>query len=341
MQNRCISDGKVWSAGMREILITIDGGTTNTRCVFWKFNEMILEEKMRTGIRDAVTKKTKSSLEIALRNTLDNCLKKLSCTWEDISGIVVSGMLTSENGLCEVPYIQVPVSLEELADNMYCKQITNICPKPIWFIPGIKNALDDEICGMDMMRGEETESIELMRKYGFGYSMLLILPGSHNKIIQTDEKKNICRCLTTMSGEMLYALSNHTILSSVLNDYYVNIKNYDESWILKGARMAEDKGLCRAAFEVRIQEIIEKRSKDKLANYLLGAILSQDMLALKKSGMLHCSNRQNIVISGSNKMVDAWKLLFAEMMPDWKVIVDRTPQLSGRGAKRVFEYRMK
>lgn len=325
---------------MGHILITIDGGTTNTRCLLWNLDELLLEEKVQIGIRDGAVKKTKQSLEIVLRNTLEICLEKLSYTWEDVAGIVASGMLTSENGICEIPHIRVPVSMESLAQNMCCKQFHNICPKPIWLISGVKNAANDEVCGLDMMRGEETESMELLEQYYSGSAMLLILPGSHNKMVQIDEKKNICRCLTSMSGEMLYALSNHTVLSSKLCDYYVNAQNYNEAWILNGAGVAAEKGLCKAAFEVRIKEVFEKRSKGELANYLLGAVLSQDVLALNKSGMLRSPDKQKIVISGRNKMVDAWKLLFTNMMPDWEVIMDRTPQLSGRGAKRIFEYRM-
>lgn len=325
---------------MGHILITIDGGTSNTRCVFWNSNDLVLEETVQIGIRDGSVKKSRQNLEMILRNTLEACLEKLSYTWEDITGIVASGMLTSENGICEIPHIQAPVSIERLAQNMCCKQFYNICPKPIWFISGIKNAMNDETCGLDMMRGEETESVELSEQYYSGCAMLLVLPGSHNKMIQVDEKKNICRCLTSMSGEMLYALSNHTILSSALCGYYVNAQNYNESWILKGAEAAVEKGLCKAAFEVRTKELFEKRSKGELANYLMGAALSQDVLALKTSGMLYTPDRQKIIISGRNKMVDAWKLVATNMMPQWEAIVDRTPQLSGRGAKRIFEYRM-
>lgn len=326
---------------MKHILVTIDGGTTNTRFAFWNYDKLLLEEKIQIGIRDVAIKKSDQSLKMSLKNTLEKCLMKLSCSWKDISAIIASGMLTSKNGLCEIPYIQTPVSLENLAENMYCMQFPDVCPKPIWLIPGIKNATNDEICGMDMMRGEEVESIELLEKYYSGCAILIVLPGSHNKMIEIDEKKNICKCLTSMSGETLSALANCTILASALGNYYVNDKVYSETWILKGAKNAIRKGVCRAAFEVRIQEIFENRTKEELANYLMGVIISQDILAIKNSGLLHAPDRQNIIISGKNTMVDAWNFLFTSMMPGWKVIVDRTPQLSGRGAKRIFEFRMR
>lgn len=74
-------------------------------------------------------------------------------------------------------------------------------------IPGVRNHVEnigiDTLEQMDVMRGEETEAVALLRERGKGEDLIFVLPGSHTKIIYANEKGFICRCKTTMSGELL------------------------------------------------------------------------------------------------------------------------------------------
>lgn len=55
---------------------------------------------------------------------------------------------------------------------------------------------------MDIMRGEEVESIALLEQYPRGKSYLLVLPGSHMKFVSVNTKGQITGCLTSISGEL-------------------------------------------------------------------------------------------------------------------------------------------
>lgn len=67
----------------------------------------------------------------------------------------------------------------------------------------------------DMMRGEETEFIGLSEKLQSG--CIYVLPGSHSKLIKTDEQGRISSFVTTLTGEMIFALSQSTILKDAVD----------------------------------------------------------------------------------------------------------------------------
>ena len=54
-------------------------------------------------------------------------------------------------------------------------------------IPGVRNHVEnigiDTLEQMDVMRGEETEAVALLRERGKGEDLIFVLPGSHTKII--------------------------------------------------------------------------------------------------------------------------------------------------------------
>ena len=52
-------------------------------------------------------------------------------------------------------------------------------------IPGVRNHVEnigiDTLEQMDVMRGEETEAVALLRERGKGEDLIFVLPGSHTK----------------------------------------------------------------------------------------------------------------------------------------------------------------
>ena len=98
----------------------------------------------------------------------------------------MSGMLTSDLGILEVPHLTAPVSMKNYQEHLVRVHLPEVFSKEIVLIPGIKNTLSnpeslDSLRTFDIMRGEETETYALIEQYGSDQNTIYILPGSHNK----------------------------------------------------------------------------------------------------------------------------------------------------------------
>ena len=238
---------------MKEYIITIDGGTTNTRCILWGSGQRRIDEERRAvGVRNTSIDGNNHKLKQAVRECIEQLLERNGVTYDQIHRIIGSGMITSDVGLVVVPWITAPAGVKELAANIAEISLPDICPIPICFIPGIKNGEGpfdlENIEAMDIMRGEEVESVAILDKFPPGKPMLLILPGSHNKFVSVDREGKITGCLTSISGELLASITNDTIIAKSVNREFVSPESYDREWVQKGYETATRAGLGRACF---------------------------------------------------------------------------------------------
>lgn len=292
---------------MKEYIITIDGGTTNTRCILWdgKRNK-IAEEKRQVGVRNTSIDGNNEKLKSAVRDCIEELLRTRNLTFGDVSRIIGSGMITSDVGLVVVPWITAPAGVDQLAENTVAVELPEICPIPIHFIPGIKNSDGpfslENIEAMDIMRGEEVESIAMLDQLEKGCSMILILPGSHNKFVAVDRDGKITGCLTSISGELLASITNDTIIAKSVNREFVSMESYNREWLLKGYEIASTYGLGRACFTGRILMLFYQDEPKKIANYILGAALAGDIQAIHYSSAIHADSETRVVIGGKQPL---------------------------------------
>ncbi|MDS8877104.1 2-dehydro-3-deoxygalactonokinase, partial [Streptococcus pneumoniae] len=81
---------------------------------------------------------------------------------------------------------------------------------PCIFVPGMKNRVSadtadvvDWINEYDVMRGEEVETIGLLKQFDIRGKGFMVLPGSHTKYVVVDEQQRLESCLSTLGGETL------------------------------------------------------------------------------------------------------------------------------------------
>ena len=85
--------------------ITIDGGTTNTRCILWNSSrQRIDEQKREVGVRNTAIDGNNSKLKNAVKECLEQLLEDHSLTYDNINHIIASGMITSDVGIVVVPH---------------------------------------------------------------------------------------------------------------------------------------------------------------------------------------------------------------------------------------------
>lgn len=266
--------------------LVVDCGTTNLRVT-------LLDESLRRldavraegGVRHTAIDGHNGRLRAMLRESMQTVLARNGYALTDVRKCVAYGMITSALGLLEIPHVPAPAGAADLRAAMQERTFEDIAPFPIAFIPGVRNFAGPvdltNFSEMDMMRGEETEAIGLHKLLAPKGAAMFVLPGTHNKFVSMDEQGRILGCMTSISGELLDAMTHHTILSDAVGSSFVSAQDYDAEYVKAGARECAVSGLGRAAFAGRILSTLGGQEKTKIQSYLLGAALALDVQAMQ------------------------------------------------------------
>ena len=302
---------------MKEYTITIDTGTTNTRVVLWDgARKALAVSKAEVGVRNTAIDGNPARLKAAIKACMEEVLEAQGVSYGEVGQILASGMITSNVGLVEIPHLAAPAGAQELAAGAREVLMEEICPVPILFIPGVKNhgaaVTLKNLESMDMMRGEEVESMAVMEHFGKGKPYLLVLPGSHTKIVAMDREGRITGCLTSITGELLSVITKDTLIADAVGHSFVEEENYNKEMVLAGFRTAAKTGIGRACFSARILNTFTEPDKQKIACYVLGAVLQNDIDAVRNSTALSAAPDTTVIVSGKNPLRRALADLFRE-----------------------------
>jgi 2-dehydro-3-deoxygalactonokinase len=166
---------------------------------------------------------------------------------------------------------------------------------------------------MDMMRGEEVETIALQQRLDVRGACWFILPGAHTKFVRLSRNGRIVQIVSTLTGEMMDALLHNTILAASVAPG----GGMSAAWLRKGCRVSIEQGLSRAAYCVRLAQLWSESSNDDRASYLLGVLLGSDIIALKACGAI----KDTIYVAGRDDLREAFAILlhddgaFADVRP--------------------------
>jgi len=318
-------------------VLTIDTGTTNTRVCLWAATGCIGQGVSPVGVRATVLTGDTRALKTGVAQLCQQVLHDAGLSANADVMVIAAGMITSGLGLAELPHLSAPVSLGALAAGMTCRYIDDFLPQPVWFIPGVKNSptsMDlEHIEAMDMMRGEETETAALLDRGAAAADTLVVLPGSHTKMVRITAQGEIGACITTLSGELLDVISQNTLVAEALEHRFCD--DIDEAMLRRGADLCRQVGLPRVCFSIRIMAMFADLSRNQRANVLLGAILGADIQAIKHSAALGMRDDTPIVIYGKPTLQRGLALLI-DADADFRGVV-HTPEsvsssLSGLGA---------
>jgi len=295
------------------LIATLDTGTTNTRVVAWRDGLPVAEAGRPVGVRDTAITGSTDKLKSAVGDALAEALAGANVAANEECLYLASGMITSNNGLREIPHLPAPAGKVELAAGMQSVELPGVTDRPIWLIPGVKNRAGaislDDCDDMDIMRGEETESIGVLHTLGITGPAVLILPGSHAKFVGIDDGGRITGSVTTISGELLDVISRHTLIAGSVDHGFAEKVNPDA--LLKGAELGARLGVGRSAFVVRLLDLFGDLDRDARASFLLGAVLASDLAALKSSHSLKVAPESRIIVAGKAGLRDALMTLCA------------------------------
>lgn len=293
---------------MNKHIISLDGGTTNTRLTLIG-EDIIARKKLSVGVRDG-----KDALKSAVKAALCELLAENSLTEADVEAIVASGMVTSELGLYNVPHIVAPAGVAELSLGAAMMTLSEITKIPFIFIPGVRtfDSTDTPLDEMDIMRGEEVEALAIVEKMGLS-DATLILPGSHMKAVYVVGGR-IVDFRTTVSGELVRAAAENTILKNSIGDFFT--RNIDTGWLWHGYGICHGIGVGAALFKLRVAGNFLGAIKAELYSCLLGIALHDDveMIAREAHG--------TVLVGGSNPFRAAYTTLLNDKVNDLREVPD-------------------
>lgn len=261
---------------MNATYAVVDSGTTSTRVRMWHDGDVVWSDTRAAGARDTAIEGHTERVRNALRELLDEARRATS---SQPQAVICSGMITSNLGLHEVPHLPAPAGPHELAAGIVEVRFDDVTDVPVAFVPGVKtrprelplDRLDDG----DVLRGEESEVVGLREALGLTSAATFLHFGSHHKAVETDAAGRIIASRTAITGELLAAILDHTILKS--STVPLDDLDPDPDAVRAGAEAARRHGLGRAAFLVRIGEQLGGFERERMTSYLIGALAALDL----------------------------------------------------------------
>ena len=291
-------------------IITTDGGTTNTRLYLFKDDTLYDTIRCNVGASDG-----KDVLIIAMQEAIRTLCERNGISVNALEAIVASGMIGSEKGLCDVPRIPLPAAVRDLCAHTVNVPFDDIAPCGITFIPGLLRQGSNVMADGDYIRGEETEALGLIQSLCPKEPIALLLPGTHNKLMLITPDGTVTDFYTAMSGDIIRAAAEHTILASSLSGGF-NTEPDAES-VVFGYTLTEKLGLTGALFKLRVGDLSAHKSPKELYDILLGTVLHEDISLVK--AVYH---GKTLYVSGSDPFRTALGTLF-ERFTDYRgMIVD-------------------
>ena len=179
------------------------------------------------------------------------------------SPLLLAGMIGSNRGWQEAPYVACPAGIDEVADAL------------VWagereaIVPGVSYLKGN--CA-DVMRGEEVQLLGAVAAGLVDPMSMICHPGTHNKWATLRQGK-IAEFRTVMTGELFNLLKEHSILSDLLNGPVEPTDVFRQA-----ARYAfENEALPAELFAVRARVLLGQAKKEDAAAYTSGILIGTDV----------------------------------------------------------------
>ncbi len=238
-------------------ILSLDWGSTNFRAVFL----MPGQEPQRAQEDWGLINIGNEGFEGAFYNVCGPWLEKAPQTQ-----IYISGMAGAREGWLETAYLDTPLDLQRLFENIQDLEterghIVHILPGACCKQPG-----------WDLMRGEETQVLGAMEEAGISQG-LFCLPGTHSKWVRCENAK-IQEFSTFVTGELYAVLTQHApLIISRSRQRTPSARAFE-----KGVdRSGIPGGLLRHLFSARSEFLCGQLEEAQRPDYLSGLIIGEEI----------------------------------------------------------------
>jgi 2-dehydro-3-deoxygalactonokinase len=252
--------------------IALDVGTTHTRAWLVTGDAVVAERRMPVGVRDTARDRSNARLVATLADLIQAVERDgghAGCP------VVASGMIGSSLGLRDVPHVDAPAGVDELARAVAPVDAVHVVDRPIWIVPGVRTREPGAAALADVMRGEETLCLGAL-VCGFVHpGDTLVSIGSHWKRIVIDGEGRVAGSRSSLGGELVDAVRATTVVADAVPETWPSRLPYDA--VASGADLCRRVGLPRALFELRLDQLAGGTSPDDRLAALVGAVIGADL----------------------------------------------------------------
>ena len=207
--------------------------------------------------------------------------------------MLLAGMVGSNKGWAEAPYVPCPGGFDELAAN-----VVWIEPGRSAIVPGLSYLAGDRA---DVMRGEEVQMLGAVARGLIPEDGLACHPGTHNKWVSL-EGGRITAFRTIMTGELFNMLKHNGILAAWLQSSVVP----DEAF-RAGVRQGLKGGALTAdLFAVRARVLLGEARAEDAASFTSGLLIGADVCTGLKDG------RGEVTVIGRPELTHLYAVAIAE-----------------------------
>jgi 2-dehydro-3-deoxygalactonokinase len=211
---------------------------------------------------------------------------------------IACGMIGSRNGWREVPYVDSPADVQQLANGLLCFDAG--CGE-LHLVPGViqRGALPN------VLRGEETQvfgalqiCLELHERG------LLVLPGTHSKWVDV-RNGHLERFATYMTGELFAVLRDHSILGRPAEDGGAEASAEAFMLGLRNAQEAGEQGVASRLFTTRSLYLADLLPAAHTLDYLSGLLIGEEVRSVMAA--LKGGSCPPLVLIGDRSLCDRYE----------------------------------
>jgi 2-dehydro-3-deoxygalactonokinase len=237
-------------------MIAIDWGSTSLRAFRLDSEGRVLEQ--RRSARGV----------LAAEGRFAEVLREEIAGWDDAL-IVMAGMIGSRQGWFEVPYVDCPAGLDDIAAALHRVRADEFKGREIWIVPGL--CTRDDGGAYDVMRGEETQICGVLTELD-AQRQTVCLPGTHSKRATVADGR-IEGFATTMTGELFELLCAHSVLGRLMQP-----GEHDAGAFAHGVAHAAHAGdLLHHLFAVRTLGLFDALRPTQLRPFLSGLLIGHEL----------------------------------------------------------------
>ena len=293
--------------------IYVDLGTTRTRVWLMRGGAIVTRVRKLVGVSDTARDGANIRIRATLKESIEDVLNQTNDTSCQPACVVAAGMISSPEGLVELPHVSAPAGIRELAAGARWFEFREITDLPILLVPGVRTGpvavTPSTLAESDVMRGEETLCLGLSVLGVIAPESLFLSLGSHWKAIRLNAEGQIQLSITSLSGELIRAAQTQTVLaSSVSSDWP---EEFDREWLAAGMTQQRRSGLSRALFCVRLMALANEGTAADRFSFLAGAFIADDLDALIAQGIL--TTNTPVAISGNQATARACQEALAQL----------------------------
>lgn len=188
--------------------------------------------------------------------------------------ILACGMVGSQHGWREVPYLRCPANAESLAA---ATRAVDWHDRQVLIVPGLLQ--HGKVLSPDVMRGEETQIVGALTQDPkfFASGTCVVMPGTHSKWAHVHSGQ-VRSFATHMTGELYSVLRKHSVLGRLMPLEPTEDGHAFEAGV-RAALDEGDEGLTHQLFAVRTLGLTGCLSHESLPDYLSGLLIGHEVRA--------------------------------------------------------------